>query len=122
MFQAKMLWYVVKYINCSRMFMYRLFLNISTTNLSIQERVVLFCFDLYLPNDFQPKPVDGEVEQFYLYNIEQVLSMMAKDYPDPMKPNCYMVVIDFLIRHGFVSPDVPGYLDLVRELRTGCCQ
>jgi hypothetical protein len=66
--------------------------------------------------------VDGEVEQFHLYSIDQVFALMGRDYPDPMKPNCYLVVIDFLIRHGYVSPDTPGYLDIVRELRTGTCQ
>ena len=90
--------------------------------LVFKERIILFCFDLYLPSDFQPIPVDGEVEQFYLYSMEQVLALMARDHPDPMKPNCYMVVIDFLIRHGYISPDTPGYLDIVRELRTGICQ
>lgn len=87
-----------------------------------QERCVLFCFDLYLPDDFQPKPVDGEVEQFYLYSMEEVLNSMAIDCPDPIKPNCYTVIIDFLLRHGYISPEVPGYLEVLRELRGGVCQ
>jgi hypothetical protein len=92
-------------------------------NVVEKERIVLFCFDLYLYKNFQPKPVDGEVEAFYLYNIKKdVIPMMSPTYHDPMKPNCYLVVADFLIRHGYVSPDIPGYLDIVRELRTGVCQ
>jgi hypothetical protein len=37
------------------------------------------------------------------------------------KPNCNLVVIDFLVRHGVISCDSPRYLELVRKLReTGC--
>lgn len=31
-----------------------------------------FIFDLKLPSDFVPKNQDGEVESFYLMNINQV--------------------------------------------------
>lgn len=47
---------------------------------------------------------------------------MKPNYYDPIKPNCYIVIIDFLLRHGYISPDIPGYLDIVRELRSGQCQ
>jgi hypothetical protein len=82
----------------------------------------LFNYDLYLPESFQPQPVDGEVEEFFLWTVDEILQSMASDYHDPIKPNCYIVIIDFLLRHGYVSPDVPGYLDIVRELRSGFCQ
>lgn len=87
-------------------------------------RAVLFNFDLYLPPDFEPTPVDGEVQEFFLWTMEEVLQSMAKDYPDPIKPNCYSVIIDYLIREQghLVSPDIPGYLDVVRELRNGDCR
>jgi len=84
-------------------------------------RAVLFNFDLYLPSDFVPKPVDGEVEEFFLWTIDEVIQSMAKNYHDPIKPNCYSVIIDFLLRHGYISPDTPGYLDVLRELRSGDC-
>lgn len=35
------------------------------------------------------------------------------------KPNCNLVIIDFLVRHGAITPDMPGYLELVRGLRAG---
>lgn len=87
-------------------------------------RAVLFNFDLYLPPDFEPTPVDGEVQEFFLWTMKEVLQSMAKDYPDPIKPNCYSVIIDYLIREQghLVSPDIPGYLDVVRELRSGDCR
>ncbi len=85
-------------------------------------RVVLFNYDLYLPKDFVPKPVDGEVENFFLWRIDQIKESMEPDYHDPIKPNCYLVIIEYLLRTGFVSPQTKGYLDVVQELRSGDCQ
>jgi len=85
-------------------------------------RVVLFNYDLYLPKDFVPKPVDGEVENFFLWRIDQIKESMAPDYHDPIKPNCYLVIIEYLLRMGFVSPQTKGYLDVLQELRSGDCQ
>lgn len=85
-------------------------------------RAVQFTFDLYLPPGFEPKPVDGEVQGFMLWSMDQIKESMASDYPDPIKPNCYAVIIDFLFRTGQISPDSKGYLDVLRELRSGDCQ
>jgi 8-oxo-dGTP pyrophosphatase MutT (NUDIX family) len=85
-------------------------------------RVVLFNYDLHLPDDFEPKPVDGEVEEFFLWTIDQVKKSMNRDYPDPIKPNCYVVIIEYLLRLGHISPETKGYLDIVRELRSGDCK
>ena len=85
-------------------------------------RNILFCYDLYLPDSFQPAPVDGEVQEFILWTVDEVLESMAKDYADPLKPNCYVVIIDWLIRNGHLSPDVPEYLDVLRSLRSGDCR
>jgi len=82
-------------------------------------RCVLFCYDLYLPSDFVPKPVDGEVQEFFLWNVDQIKASMAPDYPDPIKPNCYPVIIDYLMRCGHYASDTKGYLDVLRELRSG---
>jgi 8-oxo-dGTP pyrophosphatase MutT (NUDIX family) len=86
------------------------------------EDVVLFNYDLYLPSEFQPQVVDGEVEEFFLWSIEELLASMALDFHDPIKPNCYSVIIDFLQRHGYLNPEVPGYLDVINELRSGSCR
>lgn len=85
-------------------------------------RAVMFNYDLQLPLDFKPVPVDGEVESFFLWSMDEVMAAMAKEYDDPFKPNVNIVIIDFLIRRGFASPDAPGYLDVVRELRSGDCR
>ena len=85
-------------------------------------RVVLFNYDLYLPQEFIPKPVDGEVEEFFLWSIDEIKESMAPDFPDPIKPNCYLVIIDYLVRMGYISPETKGYLDIVKALRGGDCR
>lgn len=97
-------------------------LDSSTDSFYTISRVVLFNYDLYLPKDFVPKPVDGEVEEFFLWRIDQIKESMAPDYDDPIKPNCYLVIIDYLLRMGFVSPETKGYLDVLQELRSGDCR
>jgi hypothetical protein len=88
---------------------------------SLLTRMVLFNYDLKLPPDFKPKAVDGEVEEFLQWDVQEQFASMAKDYHDPMKPNCYLCVIDYLLREGHISPEAPGYLDVLRELRSGDC-
>eukprot|EP00879_Flechtneria_rotunda_P013380 GHRR01013970.1.p1 GENE.GHRR01013970.1~~GHRR01013970.1.p1 ORF type:complete len:379 (+),score=64.49 GHRR01013970.1:372-1508(+) len=78
---------------------------------------VLFCYDLQLPEDFVPKPQDGEVEDFMLWDLDKVALIISSS--EEYKPNVNLVVIDFLIRHGCITPEEPGYLNLVRRLRVG---
>ena len=58
----------------------------------------LACFDLELPADFAPVPVDGEVESFAAWSWHQVATSLAGD--DVWKPNCALVALHFLLRHG----------------------
>ena len=90
-------------------------------DLDVISRVVLFCYDLQLPPDFVPKVVDGEVEEFFQWSVQEQFASMARDFDDPMKPNCYLNVIDYLLRKGEISPETPGYLELLKELRSGDC-
>jgi len=76
---------------------------------------VLFVYDLELPDDFIPRNTDGEVERFDLWPLEKVAAGVAQT--DDWKFNVNLVVIDFLIRHGWLGPDHPEYLDLCRGLR-----
>ena len=75
---------------------------------------VLFSFDLTLPPDFQPRNTDGEVEWFQLWPIEDVVARV-RDSED-FKFNVALVIVDFLIRRGFVTPDDPDYMALVDGL------
>ena len=75
---------------------------------------MIFNFDLELPADFAPVNEDGEVESFYLWPMDRVIATVRDT--DGFKFNCALVVIDFLIRHGFVAADDPGYAELVEGL------
>ncbi|KAK3103720.1 hypothetical protein FSP39_021319 [Pinctada imbricata] len=73
-----------------------------------------FVFDLLLPEDFKPVCSDGEVQGFQLVPISKVKEMI-KD--ENFKPNSAVVALDFLIRHGFLSPDEePRYSYLVEMM------
>jgi hypothetical protein len=58
-----------------------------------------------------------QVEEFMLWDLDRVASVMSTS--EEYKPNCCLVIIDFLIRHGYITSEEPGYLDLVRALRVG---
>ena len=78
-------------------------------------RDVLYCYDLELPEDFEPRNTDGEVESFMCLPVEDVAQIVRDT--DEFKLNCNLVIIDFLVRHGVIDPGMPGYLDLVLGLR-----
>ena len=84
------------------------------------KRDVLFCYDLRVPVNFTPVAADGEVEHFELWPIQRVLDTLCEDN-DLFKPNVTLVIIDFLIRHGLIRPEEPGFLDLLMSLRQGDC-
>lgn len=81
------------------------------------KRDVLFCYDLELPADFVPVPVDGEVEMFELWQSEALCDVVRDT--KRVKPNCNLVMIDWMVRHGLVTPESRGYLELLAALRTG---
>lgn len=75
---------------------------------------VLFNFDLRLPDDFTPVNADGEVSDFYLWPIEKVMATLSDT--DEFKFNSGLVIIDFLIRRGFIDADDPDYVEIVDGL------
>lgn len=76
---------------------------------------ILYCYDLELASDFTPRCTDGEVEAFYLMDIEEVAKIVKNS--DDFKPNCNLVIIDFLVRHGYLSDKDEDYLEIVQGLR-----
>ena len=62
---------------------------------------------------------DGEVESFTLLPLAEVAALVAET--DEFKDNCNLVIIDFLIRHGYIVPEQPGYLALLAGMRQGDC-
>lgn len=76
---------------------------------------VQFVCDLEVPPDFKPRPVDGEVEAFYLWSMDKVMDVVANT--TDFKFNCALVIIDFLVRRGFIAPGDPDYLEIAQSLR-----
>ncbi|KJE96288.1 hypothetical protein CAOG_06631 [Capsaspora owczarzaki ATCC 30864] len=73
-----------------------------------------FVYDLELPESFQPVSADGEVGEFYLWDVPTILHSIST--PE-FKPNCALVFLDFFIRHGILTPDsTPLYPELVSGL------
>jgi len=82
------------------------------------KRDVLFCFDLELPFDFRPTPDDGEVDFFQLQSIDWCLERVIEGGSEGYKPNCNLVVLDFMVRRGYITCDSHSrFLELVQRLR-----
>jgi 8-oxo-dGTP pyrophosphatase MutT (NUDIX family) len=80
-------------------------------------RDVLYVYDLELPADFSPVNADDEIEEFFLWPIEQVAETVRDS--DRFKFNCALVVIDFLIRNGMLPTDDRDYVAICEGLRSG---
>ena len=61
----------------------------------------LYCYDLILPEDFIPRPVDGEVAGFELWPAATVLDTVRRT--DDFKFNVNLVLIDLFLRHGLIA-------------------
>lgn len=78
-------------------------------------REIIYTYDLELPETFQPCNQDGEVEEFQLMPIAEVMRLVAET--DDIKINCNLVVLDFLVRHSVLHADQACYAELVEGLR-----
>ncbi len=76
---------------------------------------VILCYDLELPHDFVPSSTDGSVENFYLWPVQKVAEVVRDT--EEVKANCNLVMIDFMIRRGFITPSEDDYLELTLGLR-----
>lgn len=74
-------------------------------------RDVLLCYDLDLPEDFTPHPVDGEVARFGLWPIARAFAAVRDG--DDFKFNVNLVLIDLFLRLGLIGGDEAA------ELRAG---
>ncbi len=81
-----------------------------------RHRDLIFIYDLELPETFVPQNTDGEVAEFYLWPIEQVIETVIAT--EDFKMNNNLVIIDFLLRHGYVGPDDPHYAVIAQRLRS----
>lgn len=76
----------------------------------------LFIYDLFLPDNFMPLNNDGEVDAFYLWPIERVIETVA--HTQLFKTNVNLVLIDFFVRHGYLTPDDENYTTIVKNLHS----
>ena len=76
---------------------------------------LLYLYDLHLPADFRPVNSDGEVAEFLCLPLDEVARLVRET--EEFKLNSSVVVIDYLIRHGYLKPDdTPDYPALCRGI------
>jgi 8-oxo-dGTP pyrophosphatase MutT (NUDIX family) len=75
----------------------------------------LFLYDLELPRNVVPVNTDGEVESFALRSLDWVAKSVRETLD--WKFNVPLVIINFLIRHGYLtSENEPNYLEIIDSL------
>ncbi|KAL4931621.1 thiamine pyrophosphokinase-related protein [Aspergillus undulatus] len=75
---------------------------------------VEYVYDIRLPAEVVPKPNDTEVEEFCLLTIEETKKALANR---EFKPNCAVVLVDFFIRHGIITPEnEKDFLQIITRL------
>lgn len=75
---------------------------------------VLFIYDIEMPTDFVPKSNDGEIAEFSLLPAATVIETVRNT--NDFKFNVNLVILDFAVRHGLLSPEDPDYLEIVAGL------
>ena len=73
-----------------------------------------YVFDMEIGAEVIPKPGDNEVEDFYLWTVDEVKRALAEGQ---FKPNCAAVLLDFFIRHGILTAEnEKDYMEIVSRL------
>lgn len=81
---------------------------------------VEYLYDLPLPprdspDYVLPHPHDDEVESFHLMSVPEAMEALHRG---EFKPNCGIILVDFLIRHSFITPEnEPDYIELCWHMR-----
>eukprot|EP00802_Teleaulax_amphioxeia_P006950 Tamp_06956.p1 GENE.Tamp_06956~~Tamp_06956.p1 ORF type:complete len:857 (+),score=91.70 Tamp_06956:1-2571(+) len=79
---------------------------------------MLATFDVEVPEGLSPLCADGSVEEYTLVPVEEAVTSIRTQLP-LWKPNSALIMLDFAVRHGFIGPDEPDYIQLVHLLRGG---
>lgn len=74
---------------------------------------VQYIYDLELAECVEPQPSDDEVEAFELMTVDEA-QVALRD--GEFKPNCAVVLLDFFVRHGILTSDDEGYVEIVARL------
>ncbi|WVO14886.1 hypothetical protein L204_102525 [Cryptococcus depauperatus] len=79
-----------------------------------------FLYDLPLPDQssseyVRPAPHDDEVDSFASLTVPQLIEAL---HSGEMKPNCGLIYVDWLMRHGYVTPEnETDYLEISTRIR-----
>ncbi len=82
------------------------------------QRETVYVHDLWLPTDFTPVNQDGEVVEQRLLDFDEAASLIAqRDGTDVVTGDASLVILDFLLRQGWIPRDAPEYaaLDALRR-------
>ena len=75
---------------------------------------VLYVYDLEVGPDIVFKPVDNDIQSFHLMGVGEVKDAMRNG---EFKPSCATVMMDFFIRHGFITADnEEDYVEIISRL------
>ena len=77
---------------------------------------IIFVHDIVLPESFNPANQDGEVAEFTSLPIAELLRRLETE-PGDFTVDAVLVILDCLIRRGFIGSDRDDYLDLIHALR-----
>ncbi|KAI9836670.1 MAG: hypothetical protein M1819_001306 [Sarea resinae] len=73
-----------------------------------------YVYDLQVEEGIRPRPGDNEVEDFYLLSVDQIKAALKQG---EFKPNCALVLLDFFIRHGILTPEnEKDYIEIVARI------
>jgi 8-oxo-dGTP pyrophosphatase MutT (NUDIX family) len=70
------------------------------------QRETIHVYDLWLPQDFVPRNQDGEAVEHSLCAPDALLSILETD---DITADASLVIVDFLLRHGAIAGDDPGF-------------
>lgn len=74
----------------------------------------VYVYDIELPPDVIPRPHDDEVSSFTLMTVEELKSALLSE---AFKPDSAAVLIEFLIRHGVITPEnEPDFVEINMRL------
>lgn len=76
---------------------------------------VIFVHDIILPESFVPQNQDGEVAEFECVSVSDLLQRLAN--PSQFTVDAALVIVDCLLRRGYLGSDRPDYLELIHALR-----
>ena len=77
---------------------------------------IIFVNDIILPESFIPRNEDGEVSEFMCLPVADVMRRI-ETMPETFSVDAALVILDCLIRRGYLAAEREDYLDIIHALR-----